>query len=275
MTPGDLPAQTRRIVVISDTQIPYEHRPAVTALIRFIGDYQPDEVVHIGDLMDYPQPSRWSKGSAAEYEGSVFADSDYAKKNFLQPLRDAYSGSVGVIEGNHDLRPRTYLAKYAPALAESGAFTLPSLLDFDGFGIRLLPDFYDVASGWVMTHGHLGKIALSQVAGNTALGAAKKFGRSVIMGHTHRLGIGHHTTGYDGKVSRTLTGFEVGHLMDTRKAGYLNGATANWQMGFGIVHATSNHVQVDAIAISNRFAVDGQIYPLRTKPGGTHRRDAA
>ncbi|GAB3912605.1 metallophosphoesterase [Kibdelosporangium lantanae] len=250
-------------MVISDTQIPYEDRAAVTALIRFIRDYQPDEVVHIGDLMDYPQPSRWSKGSAAEYEGSVFADSDYAKKHFLQPLRDIYDGPVGVIEGNHDLRPRTYLARYAPALAESGAFTLPSLLDFDSFGITQLPDFYTVAPGWVMTHGHLGKISLSQIAGNTALGAAKRFGTSVIMGHTHRLGIGHHTTGYDGHVSRTVTGVEVGHLMDMTRASYLHGATANWQTGFGIVHATDRHVQVDAIAVSARkFTVDGHVHAL-------------
>src|SRR4051794_39933970 len=117
-----------------------------------------------------------------------------------------------------------------------------------------------------MTHGHLGKIALSQIAGNTALGAAKRFGHSVIMGHTHRLGIGHYTTGYDGRVSHTVTGFEVGHLMDITQTKYLNGATANWQTGFGIVHVNDKHVQVDAIAVSARkFTVDGHIYVLGKK----------
>src|SRR5690606_4298453 len=76
----------KRIVVIPDTQIPLEDRKATAAVLGFIGEYQPDEVIHIGDLMDYPKPSRWSKGTAAEFQGSVFAESDYAKRHFLEPL---------------------------------------------------------------------------------------------------------------------------------------------------------------------------------------------
>lgn len=252
---------TKKIVVISDTQMPYEDRKATKAVLRFIAEYQPDEVVQIGDLMDFPQPSRWSKGSAAEYEGSVFEDAEYAKKNFLTPLRESYDGPVGVIEGNHDLRPRTYLAKYAPALAESGAFGMETLLDFDGFGVTKLPDFYAFAPNWVMTHGHLGKISLSRIAGNTALGAAKKMGVSVIMGHTHRLGIGHHSTGYGGEIKKTVTGVEVGNLMDMRQAKYLDGGTADWQQGFAIAHVDGNHVRTEIIPIQARkFSVEGVVY---------------
>ncbi|WP_189055272.1 metallophosphoesterase family protein [Longimycelium tulufanense] len=253
---------SKRIVVISDLQIPYEDRRAVKALLRFLKEYQPDEVVQIGDLMDYPQPSRWSRGTAAEYEGSVFKDSEYARKNFLAPLRDVFSGPVGVIEGNHDLRPRTYLSRYAPALAGAGAFDMETLLDFDGFGIQRLPDFYDLAPGWVVTHGHLGGIRLSQIAGNTALNAAKKFGASVMMGHTHRLGMGSHTTGYGGKVTKTVTGVEVGNLMNMKAAGYLKGGTGNWQQGFAIAHINDKKdVRVDLVPVrSGRFTVDGDIY---------------
>ena len=52
---------TKRIVIIPDTQIPYDDRKALNAVIRFIGDWQPDEVIHIGDLMDYPTPARWRR----------------------------------------------------------------------------------------------------------------------------------------------------------------------------------------------------------------------
>lgn len=254
---------TKKYVVISDCQMPYEDRKALKAVIRMIGEYQPDEVVQIGDLMDYPQPARWSKGTAAEFEGSVFADSDYAKRHFLEPLREVYAGPIGVLEGNHDLRPRTYLAKYAPALAESGAFNIETLLDFASFDVTKLPDFYEFAPNWVMTHGHLGKVSVSPIAGNTALNAAKKFGASVVMGHTHRLGIGSHTTGYDGEVTRTVTGMEIGNLMNMRLATYLKGGTANWQQGFGIVHVDRRHVQVEAVAISGgRFSVSGVIFTI-------------
>lgn len=255
---------SKRYVIISDTQQPYEDRKAMAAVINFIGEYRPDEVVQIGDLMDFPQPARWSKGSAAEFEGSVFEDAEYAKKKFFQPLRNVYDGPVGIIEGNHDLRPRHYLAKYAPALAESGAFNFETLLDFDGFGVTKLPDFYEFAPRWVMTHGHIGGISISRTAGVTALNAAKRFGKSLIMGHTHRLGLNWHTRGYDGKVQEILTGMEVGNLMNMRLAKYLKGATANWQQGFGIVHQDGNHVRAEIIPIAGgRFTVDGNSFAVR------------
>lgn len=241
--------------------MPYEDRRALRAVIRFIGEYAPDRVIQIGDLADFPQPSRWSKGSAAEFEGSVFRDAEHIKRTFLKPLRDVYAGPIGVHEGNHDLRPRVYLARYAPALAESGAFDMDVLLDLKAFDVELLPDFHPVAPGWVTTHGHLGGITLSRIAGNTALNGAKKTGVSLVMGHTHRQGIGSHTTGYGGRVSRTLTGVEVGHLMDMRQAQYLDGATANWQAGFAVLHIDGEHVHPELVPITKRrFVVDGVTY---------------
>lgn len=254
---------SKRIVVISDTQLPYDDRKALKAVIGFIGDYQPDEVVHIGDLMDFPQPSRWNKGTAGEFEGSVFSDCEQAKRRFFGPLREVYDGSIGVHEGNHDERARTYLSKYAPALAESGAFDIDVLLDFDGFGVTKLPDFYDVAPGWVTTHGHRGGIRLSQIAGNTALNAAKKFGTSVVMGHTHRMGIGSYTYGVAGSSRLVVTGMEVGNLMDMKKAGYLKGGTGNWQQGFGLLTVNGQHVKPEVVPISRgSFSVDGEVWKV-------------
>src|SRR5690242_7742163 len=71
--------RVRRIVVISDTQIPYHNEKQVRSLVRWIHATQPSEVVHIGDLMDYPQPARWSKDTRAEFEGSILKDSDAGK----------------------------------------------------------------------------------------------------------------------------------------------------------------------------------------------------
>lgn len=254
---------SKRIVIVSDSQIPFDDRKALKAVVKFIGDYRPDEVIHIGDLMDFPQPSRWNKDTAGEFEGSVFADVEQAKARFLGPLREVYDGPVGVHEGNHDERPRTYLAKYAPALAESGAFNIETLLDFDGFGIRLLPEFYKVGPDWITTHGHRGQISLSRIAGNTALNAAKKFNTSVVMGHTHRMGISSHTSGYGGTVSKTVTGMEVGHLMNMRLAQYLKGGTGNWQQGFGLLTIDGQHVKAETVPIHRgRFTVDGRTWEI-------------
>lgn len=254
---------TKRICVVSDLQVPYHSRKAVKAVIRFITEWQPDEVVLIGDCLDFPQPSRWNKDSRGEFEGSIYEDVDYFKKNVFEPIRAGYDGPIGMHEGNHDLRPRQYLEKYAPALAGSGAFDIENLLGFDEFGIDMLPVFNEIAPGWVSTHGHMGKISISRIAGATALNAAKKFGKSVVMGHTHRLGIISETTGYGGNVSHILTGMEVGNLMDMKLASYLQLSTANWQQGFGILTVDGQHVKAETVPITRgRFTVDGHTWEI-------------
>lgn len=254
---------SKRIAIVSDLQVPFHDRKAVKAVIKFLGDWQPEEVVLIGDCLDFPQPSRWNKDTRGEFEGSIFEDVEYFKERVLTPLREVYDGPVGMHEGNHDRRPRDYLEKNSPALAGSKLFHIETLCDFERFEIDLLPTFYEIAPGWVSTHGHMGKISLSQTAGGTALGAAKKFSKSVVMGHTHRLGISSHTTGYGGKVSQTVTGMEVGNLMDMKLAHYLKEGTANWQQGFGILTVDGQHVKAETVPIHRgRFTVDGDVWEV-------------
>lgn len=255
---------TKRIFIIPDTQIPYDSRKALKAVIRAIGDLQPDEVIHIGDVMDFPTTGRWSKGYAAEYAQSVKEDCDQAKRRLLEPLRAVYDGPVGFHEGNHDERPRVYLEKYAPALAQfNDSFHIENMLDFDGFGVTLLDEFNPVAPGWISTHGHRGQISLSRIAGNTALGAARKFNTSVVCGHTHRGAVLSETKGYGGVVNKVLTGMEVGHLMDMRQASYLKGGTGNWQMGFGMLYVDGQYVRAEWVPIhKGRFTVDGHTWEV-------------
>lgn len=168
----------------------------------------------------------------------------------------------GLIHLTGNSRPRDYLAKYAPALAKSGEFNLDKLLDFQQYNFTLLPDFYQVAPGWLTTHGHRGGIRLTQKAGQTALGAAIRFGQSVVMGHTHRLAAASHSYGVGNNVS-TLWGIEVGNLMDYRKAQYLNGAAPNWQKGFVILDVARTKVQPTLVDMKGRsFQVDGKEYEV-------------
>jgi predicted phosphodiesterase len=248
-----------RICVISDIQFPYEDTKAVKNVADFIHQWQPTEVVQIGDFMDYPQPSRWSKDTKAEFEGSIYADSEIGKR-FLGYLRSGYDGPIKVIEGNHDLRPRDYLSKYAPALAESRDFDLDALLDFDAHGVDLIKGNYHFAPDWVMTHGHLG-FTLSQLAGRTAALAAVKMNKSVIMGHTHRTGLVGSTTGLPGE-ERTLWGFEVGNLCDKSKMDYLKMGIANWQQAFGLVYVSGDDVTPVPVPVhrDGTFTVDGYVF---------------
>jgi len=235
------------------------------SLIRFIHDWQPDEVCIIGDFMDYPQPSQWTKGTRGEFEGSVFKDSELGRRA-LGAIRTGFSGDLTFIEGNHDLRPRAYLGKWAPALAESKAFHVCNLLDFDGFGVTQTNGIYDWAPQWSATHGHSG-FTLSQIGGRTAALGALKIGRSLVMGHTHRLGIISDTRGYDGKAT-TYTGVEVGHIMDVRPGkspAYLKTGMGNWQSGFAVAYVDGRSVTPVIVPMKNdgAFIFEGRLHTAR------------
>lgn len=253
---------TERVLVIPDTHFPDADQRIINTVIQAVKEIQPDRIIHIGDVMDYPQPSRWTKGTRFEFEGSVFKDSEYAVKNFVEPLRKVYDGPIGFHEGNHDERPRVYLEKYAPALAETEKFNFESLLRFDEFGIEKLPDFYKVAPGWYTTHGHRGGINLSQIAGNTPLNAAKKSHNNLVMGHTHRAGISNFTGGFMGK-GYTVTGMEVGHLLDPKKVTYLKGGTGNWQQSLGWLTIDGRHVTPSLIPVDHgKFVMEGRVFKI-------------
>jgi hypothetical protein len=241
----------KRVVFTSDLQIPFHNPRQVAAHVRFIGDYQPDQVVNIGDLTDYPQPSRWTKDSRGEFEGSIWVDSEKTKRTYFEPLRKVYDGPIGLHIGNHDSRPLDYQRRYAPALdsatKEDNPFYYGNLVDFKNFGVEDLGGHYDIAPGWMSTHGHLG-LPLRQVAGGTAIAGARKYGVSVVCGHTHRMGIVNETSG-KGRHEKTITGFEVGNMMDMSKAGYIQAKAgmANWQSGFGVLYVNGKTVTPVAV----------------------------
>nr|WP_281171631.1 metallophosphoesterase [Haloglycomyces albus] len=232
----------------SDLQMPYEHNKMLAAHLNFIAHLQPDAVINIGDLADFPAPSRWNKGTRGEFETNIWTDADYVQKKYFGPLRRVYDGPVGMHIGNHDVRPLTYAQKYAPALGHptDNPYYAGNMLGFDRWGVDDLGNFHAIAPDWLTTHGHHG-MALRQVSGATALAAAKKLGHSIICGHTHRMGVAMETTGA-GRSRRTTMGVEVGHMMHHDRADYLrmgdtNYRYANWQPGFVVLEIVDSTVQ--------------------------------
>jgi len=109
-------------------------------------------------------------------------------------------------------------------------------------------------------HGDEGNI--SQNGGTTALNLAKKTGKSVVCGHTHRMGLVHHTESFSGVPTRTLWGMEVGNLMDAKQASYLKAGISNWQQGFGILWVDGKTVvpQLVPIARDGSFFAEGKVW---------------
>jgi hypothetical protein len=56
-------------------------------------------------------------------------------------------------------------------------------MEFDTMGIRFHKKPFEFLKDWVLVHGDEG--SLNQNPGGTAIGLAKKFGKSVLCGHTN------------------------------------------------------------------------------------------
>jgi predicted phosphodiesterase len=242
-----------RIVIVSDLQIPYHDPKAVNNLIDFIKRYKPDRVVSIGDEIDLPQVSKWEKGRMGEYAGTIGKDRDATVK-ILEQLR-----VTDVIRSNHTDRLFNYIASYAPGLYGIPELQLENFLRLPELGITYWRKPMPIAPNWVAVHGDHGRI--SQVAGQTALKQALQHGKSLVCGHTHRLGLSSVTEASGGIVGRIVTGLEVGNLMDFKKAHYTHGS-ANWQQGFGLLYVDGRNVTPVAVPVAKdgSFIVEGKRY---------------
>jgi predicted phosphodiesterase len=120
---------------------------------------------------------------------------------------------------------------------------------YSDLGIRFHKRAYEFERGFYLAHGDEG--VMSKHAGITALNLAKKWGNSVVCGHTHRQGAVRHQTGLNGRYS-TIWGIEAGHLMDMKnKASYLKYASADWNMGFVVLSFGKKGMSVEVVPVNH------------------------
>ena len=244
----------KTIVCVSDLQIPYHDKRAVANLAKFIKAYKPTEVVSVGDEMDMQTISKWAKGTPLEYERSIGRDRDETTR-VLEQLKIKH-----IIRSNHTDRLFNTVMMRSPGLLGLPELELPEFLRLDSIGATYHEKPYELAPNWLLMHGDEG--AMNSTGGLTALGLAKRTGKSIVCGHTHRMGLAHHTTAYSGGAAKTVWGMEVGNLMDYKKAKYIKGGLFTWQQGFGMLYVDGKTVIPVTIPIAKdgSFIVEGKVW---------------
>jgi predicted phosphodiesterase len=242
----------KRIVVISDLQVPFHDTKAIRNVSKFITKYKPDDVLCVGDELDFQTISRWSSGRD-EWSGTIGRDRNTCQE-VLYDLRVTH-----IVRSNHTDRLYKSLASRLPGLIGLPELEYENFMGFRELGIKFHRKPYEITKDWIMVHGD--EQSTKPHGGLTALEAAKRHGKSVVCGHTHRQGISSFTTASGGHLTGILTGFEVGHLMDTTQAYYTRG-TFNWQQGFGILYVDRKGVTPVTVPIdkSGSFVVEGKRY---------------
>ena len=246
---------SHRVWVVSDLQVPFHDRRSVVALAQAIEDLRgPDDlVITIGDEMDFQTIGRWAAGTEKEWERSIGKDRDLTR----QVLKDLQVDVM--IRSNHTDRMFKTLASRAPGLLGLPELELENFFGLEELGITFARKAFDVAPGWYALHGD--ESGISQLAGRTAANLAAKTGKSVVCGHTHRLGLAPATQGIYGSITRTIWGMEVGNLMDAKSPGAAYSKVHNWQSGFGLLYVDGKTVTPAPVPIIDRsFIIEGERY---------------
>lgn len=242
----------KRIVVVSDLQVPFHDEKAVKNVAAFIRKWRPDNVLCVGDEIDFQTISRWSSGRD-EWSGTIGRDRDTAQRVLYQLEVDH------IVRSNHTDRLYKSLATRLPGLIGLPELEYENFMGFKQLEIAFHRKPYEISKDWIMVHGD--EQSINQNAGLTALGAARRHGKSVVCGHTHRLGVSGFSEASGGVLGRVLRGLEVGHMMDEKQAFYTKG-TFNWQKGFGILYVDKKSTTPVAVPIDKQgsFVVEGKRY---------------
>jgi len=243
----------KKIVIVSDMQIPYHDPVAISNVVAFIKRFKPDQVITIGDEIDLPQVSRWTEGTPGWYEQTLASDRD-ATVEILWDLQ-----VTDMIRSNHTDRLYNVIMKKIPAFLALPELKFEKFMKLDELGIKFHRKPLEFAPDWIAIHGDEGSV--KPTPGLTALDAARKHGKSVVCGHTHRAGQSAFTEASGGVLGRVLRGVEVGNLMDFKKAGYTKGV-ANWQQAFAVFYVDKKAVTNTIVHIEKdgSFVFEGKRY---------------
>jgi predicted phosphodiesterase len=241
-----------RYLICSDLQVPFQFDEAIVNLKKLVNTFKFDLVLNVGDELDLNTISKYSQGKAESYQQTLNADRDLCKDILYDLKTDVVSRS------NHGDRLFSAVSQI-PGLMALPELQYEKFMGYEDLGIYFAKKPYEIpGTEFVLCHGDEGN--LSRVGGSSALNIAKRWGRSVIAGHSHRMGYTCHSEAFNGRLQRVLVGIEVGHTCNISKMRYLakGGYYANWQAGAVIMTIKRGNPSFEMI----RFNTDGSFAAL-------------
>lgn len=184
------------ILVISDTQFPFQHKDMFKFLSKVKEKYEPSSVVHIGDLFDFHSLSDYPTDPDAKGPKDEFHDAMKCAKKLYKMFPKAV-----ILTSNHDVRlfkrfakagiPRMFWPSYDEVFQTPKGWEWKDRHDEDGI---------------TFVHGH----QIHAGGGNVMQNAMRKYMKNIVFGHFHtRFGIDYHSN-----EDSLMFGMCVGALID-------------------------------------------------------------
>ena len=249
-------------VIVPDIQYPFVHRPSEQAVMHFVKEMKPDVVTVIGDFIDFTSIASFRKKLPPEKVPRLAAEVRIGREKVAEWEKVAGKARKVFIEGNHEERlARVVEANCPELLGLAGVpgvdLSVRGLLGLESW--EYLGPYGHYESGqWLGRRGGLWAYHGSFCGQNAPTQNLRRYGHSVIYGHTHRLQSKHQTDA----MGRTIGAYEVGTLCDPKRTPR-HSPVVDWQHGFASIWTSKKDraFHVDLISINKgRFVVNGRRY---------------
>ena len=207
-------------VILNDLQIPFQDKPVVELILNFVDDLKPYGVILNGDVVDCYSLSTFDKNPLQD----AGLDREIRESSTLLARLAKVTKERWWLGGNHEDRLRRVLWD-SPKFARLKALQFPELFHVTEHGFRWKPYGGILWLGKLLvTHGSL----VLKHSGWTGRAHFDKYGNSVLVGHTHRLGVYYRTN-----AKGVHAAWENGCLCKLTPE-YVQ--YPDWQQGFSVVH---------------------------------------
>lgn len=235
----------------ADTHAPLVDEDAFNAFLNFVKDYQPDEVIHLGDLGEWESVSHWIEDKRRKIEGKRLSLDFEACNNILDRLDAVLPKNKKVKKvlclGNHEDWIEQYLDCH-PEMEHLVDMRETLRLRERGYEVFELNDYYRNGK-MVCVHGPYENMFHSKTN-------AEKVGTNVVYGHVHT-----HQVCTLRNLDSPYKGVAVPCLCKLNKD-FLKNRLTNWVHGFAISETLPNgNFNMYVIEILNGiFSFNGKIY---------------
>jgi len=179
-------------VIFPDQQIPFHDERACDIALQILRDVNPSIVVNLGDMIDFPNYSRFEQ--ELRFQQTTQLSIDLAHQHLAQQRAAAPNAKIIVLEGNHDRRLQKSVTQYhmdlfklrrANAPESWPVLSLPFLLCLDELGVEYVPGYpageYYIQDYIKVIHGRR-----TGARGTVAKRVVDDERVTTITGHTHR-----------------------------------------------------------------------------------------
>jgi predicted phosphodiesterase len=242
--PDPAARRVKKIAVISDTHAPLHDERAIGAVCAYLSFYQPDMIVHAGDVGHFESVSHWIMDKRLKLEGLRLRKDIEAATAMLDRFKDIPEKVVCM--GNHD----SWVPQYVDRNPEvQGLVDLE--MEFQRIGWRVIPMNRPFQVGKLLIfHGLFTCL-------HHARATVHAFSKSCMYGHTHDRQEFTESF-YDGEKSAQ----SIGCLCDMNPD-YMKNRPNKWSHGFATVELDTGtgDFYIDSIKIvKGRFIKNGIIY---------------